>query len=225
MKNLVSISDSSLMIKSDCDWRSWETLGMRWKHVALDDFLGWMNQSDRLKDFAKLSLSAQSHLEPFWINRSFQWRCCFLHKCVSSLHVTHVVLLIMSISAHATNKSSTTKILLCFYSNRHEEKINFHPHLQSEDLRTQKAQRLKCFLKIHNAKQTHDDFNQYMNLRYTTETRMIDSGGVPHLCTWWRGRMWRVCTACLENLRLHCVSWTDAHACGTARSWQTTHQR
>lgn len=143
MKLLVCISDCSLMIKSGCDWRSWETLGMRRKHVALDDILGWRNQSDRLKNFAKLSLSAQSHLEPFWINHSFQWRWCFLHKCISSLHVTHVVLLIMSISAHATNKSSTTKILLCFYSNRHEEKINFHPHLQSEDLRTQKAQRLK----------------------------------------------------------------------------------
>lgn len=98
MKHLVCISDSILMIKSGCDWRSWETLGMRRKHVALDDILGWRNQSDRLKNFAKLSLHnltsslsesiiAFSEDDVFCTNASqvymwrmlYYWLCQYLH--------------------------------------------------------------------------------------------------------------------------------------------------
>lgn len=93
------------------------------EHVALDDFRGWRNQSDLPNALHNLTSSLSEEII------SFKWRCCLLYKCnVMSLKFTYYACWFSSLQSVniciirlTRNKSSTTKILLCFYSNKHEE--------------------------------------------------------------------------------------------------------
>lgn len=118
------------------------------EHVALD-FLSWRNQSDLPNALHNPTSSLSEEII------SFKSRCCLLYKRnVMSQHLKFTYYACWFYSIRSVNIciwqfvwqeiNHTQQKSFYVFIPTSMKRINFHPHLQSEDLRTQKAQSLKC---------------------------------------------------------------------------------